>query len=523
MLMTTCALHKYINITSPRNTQKQNARKAPLFLDGLGHYAKILIELMLKIRACSDSGGAGGDSSPFLQQPAGAERCTWIERVLPSKCTCVCSELEGERMQHKCRALCGSCTEKANAAGAMGTAHSETEHRDRPSIVYFEDVWTDKGLYLSGLAAPGMARDASLYCHETGPVVADIHRRLHTTGGFDLDAIYECNYMPPLDAWFMFDSIATNNDGGGTGVIPSMPGAVVGAAPGAATRERIPRKRRSKSNTRGQSGRHSSSQLMNSSSRRAYAKLYQASRQGIVPCGRAPHGFTRNASVTSSGGTPAALRPYEVALHLRLGDLLANRAGAMSNQNFTSRAQQELVNFREALHVLAKVRQDVNDLVSKTVPAPSPLPPRSLNPHVHVLVMSDSSPAVIAKQLRHHGITIAVVEEWNDGVSDLTTCTLDADGIRTPITVDFLTAGNPLAALHCLSSADLLIGGSGNFISLATLMALGAPHTTRITTAGITKPQQHNSRMGVVLERMPDTLAKSKWFEAERHRRRRLP
>lgn len=188
---------------------------------------------------------------------------------------------------------------------------------------------------------------------------------------------------------------------------------------------------------------------MNSKSRKAYAKLYQASRQGIVPCGRGPHGFNRNASVTS---IPAAPRPYEVALHLRLGDLLANSAGAMSNQNFTSRVEQELFNFREALHVLAKVRQDVNDLVSKTALAPSPLPPRSLNTHVHVLIMSDSSPAVIAKQLRPHGITIEVVQEWDDGVSDLTTCTLDADGIGTPITVDFLgrkPVGSTALSLVC--------------------------------------------------------------------------
>ena len=45
--------------------------------------------------------------------------------------------------------------------------------------------------------------------------------------------------------------------------------------------------------------------------------------------------------------------------------------------------------------------------------------------------------------------------------------------------------------------------------------ALGGNDTFHITVGGSTKKQR------VVLERIPGMLAKSKWFEAERHKRRK--
>ena len=117
---------------------------------------------MLNARSCGESdpaadtnvngnGNVGGGD--FLQQQRGIgnEACTWIERVNPSRCRCVCGTLEGDSMQSSCLAVCGTCAVRS----ARGSA-SLSDAKPDVSIDYFEEAWTNKGLYLEGMV--GLAK-----------------------------------------------------------------------------------------------------------------------------------------------------------------------------------------------------------------------------------------------------------------------------------------------------------------------------------------------------------------------------
>lgn len=471
---------------------------------------------------------------------------------------------------------------------------------------------------MAGLSVPQKGvrthhKQVSLYCHETGAPTPGIHEKLHTVGGFALKNIYECNCMPNLDAWFMFESIATGlipkgsdddppddalgSDGNGSGgsvngrnysnaQITSGPSPQV-AASLAHTRAKyiLGYNNRTKGDPHDESALEKimdddgRKKRIHEKVRKKYAQIYQANRRSLVPCGRAgnPARFAKVASSSrgggggSTGGARGNLspggggdvaknpRPYEIALHLRLGDLLINRTDAMSNIDFSERVRRELYSFSEAFATVLKVQTDLQNIpLAAPTSSNALMPPTSsaqgeeeeedvadrdgredefkkednknigmpkpdaaaVRPIAHVLIMSDSPLEMVQRQLMSHqyrrkNMTIEVLQKWNDGVSDLTTCKITKNGISQPIIVDFLTSGNPLVALHCLSSADMLVGATGNFVSLAATMALGPPQTHYIPVGAKHKWRQRHGleHLDDVLKRVPAMLLESDWHE----------
>ena len=134
-------------------------------------------------------------------------------------------------------------------------------------------------------------------------------------------------------------------------------------------------------------------------------KSYAASRRGRwIPCGRR--------------GTD-----LEVAIHLRAGDWTTNSA---------------FLRLANALRILqVGLAADAED-------------------GLHVLVVTDASPEGLASQLRKvTGIDLQLYDRRSDGVSTFIPATTVA---RNNVSFDILSGGHPLVPIHCLATADLILG-----------------------------------------------------------------
>ena len=75
---------------------------------------------------------------------------------------------------------------------------------------------------------------------------------------------------------------------------------------------------------------------------------------------------------------------------------------------------------------------------------------------IHALILSDSPPETVAATLEGLDVGIRVGRKRRDGASRL----VDGRtaGLEHDFDVSFHGAGNPLVSLHCMASADLLLG-----------------------------------------------------------------
>ena len=125
-----------------------------------------------------------------------------------------------------------------------------------------------------------------------------------------------------------------------------------------------------------------------------------------------------------AGGCGAAAGDVRLVIHARLGDLLATAGPAEGRR------------LRNAL------------VVAATLAA-------RLRGRVHVLVLSDSPAAAVAGVLEGD-VRVELGDARSDGVSHL----VDGRtvGLENDVELTFLGAGNPLVAIHCMATADVLLG-----------------------------------------------------------------
>jgi hypothetical protein len=191
----------------------------------------------------------------------------------------------------------------------------------------------------------------------------------------------------------------------------------------------------------------------------------------------------RSAFVGSCGtADPSFLR---VAIHVRLGDVLS--------MDYV-RAQAAAI-LETSLRLLAHLQVTRN---------------------IHVIVVSDSPPRVITSILK--GVDIVVGQSWSDGVSHF------VDGRTTQLEpgdldLTFLGDGNPLVALHCIASADLVLGPvvckdgaqfdggrCSNFIKFArALSTAGVFHGVPTTAMNASKMKREALEISTMLRR-PSTF-----------------
>ncbi|KAK7236178.1 hypothetical protein SO694_00060142 [Aureococcus anophagefferens] len=138
-----------------------------------------------------------------------------------------------------------------------------------------------------------------------------------------------------------------------------------------------------------------------------------------------------------AGGCGADAGDVRVIVHARLGDLIgATHSGAVQKGNGAFSV--EGAHLRNALRVVAALR--------------ARLPGRV----VRALVLSDSPPETVAATLDGLDVGIRVGRKRRDGASRL----VDGRtaGLERDFDVSFHGAGNPLVTLHCMATADLLLG-----------------------------------------------------------------
>ena len=138
-----------------------------------------------------------------------------------------------------------------------------------------------------------------------------------------------------------------------------------------------------------------------------------------------------------AGRCGADVGDVRVIVHARLGDLIgATHSGAVQKGNSADRVEGE--HLRNALRVVAALR--------------ARLPGRV----VRALVLSDSPPETVAATLDGLDVGIRVGRKRRDGASRL----VDGRtaGLEHDFDVSFHGAGNPLVTLHCMATADLLLG-----------------------------------------------------------------
>ena len=136
-------------------------------------------------------------------------------------------------------------------------------------------------------------------------------------------------------------------------------------------------------------------------------------------------------------GTADRPPKLRVAIHVRLGDLKVNDRGARDAA--------------EALRASLRVAADLEHREAAT------------KGRVHVLVVSDSSAAEIVAALarapskRQRPVAVErPARRWSDGVSHFEEAA--TSGLRPgDLTLTFLGAGNPLVALDCLASANVVL------------------------------------------------------------------
>ncbi|KAK7241990.1 hypothetical protein SO694_0001829 [Aureococcus anophagefferens] len=178
--------------------------------------------------------------------------------------------------------------------------------------------------------------------------------------------------------------------------------------------------------------------------RRAAAEAYAAvDRDALVDCG-------------------AADGELRVVVHVRLGDLLH------PNLSVNASAEVSLLEMRVAGARLRNALRVVAALRAR-------LPAR----RVRALILSDSPPETVAATLEGLDVRIHVGGARRDDASRL----VDGRtaGLENDFDVSFHGAGHPLVALHCMATADLLLGPEhcGTPWAPRRILAMGADHAEK--------------------------------------------
>lgn len=277
---------------------------------------------------------------------------------------------------------------------------------------YFEEF---VGLSAMHLKMPNLPHNASLYCHQ---------KQLASADGFssnkDLwERQYECNLVPPLDAWFNLRSELFDPNQDEQCVQVKVHRTSLAAASAAPKPENFLRER------------YWAKKHMHAST---------ACRNKLKP-------------KRSSGD-------WDVAIHFRLGDLIAPAIGtgdALSagsreqrKKNWEDRAEEAAGGMRSVLRTLSKTKASLNVTMQGV----------SKGYRFMVLVVSDSPFAAVQEFIeRGDDIRLEAIRTDHDQYATFTTVRVrfveDSDKV---FELAFMSSdANPLVAMHCLAAADALV------------------------------------------------------------------
>ena len=267
---------------------------------------------------------------------------------------------------------------------------------------YFEEF---VGLSAIHLKLPNLPHNASLYCHQ---------KQLASADGFssneDLwEHQYACNLVPPLDDWFNLRSELFD---------PTQDEQCV--------KMKVHRPDSPLRNT---------SKPENYLRERYWKKTHKRGNRPLISC-RDPLRPKR-----SSGD-------WDVATHLRLGDLIAPTLGngdTSRSANWAERAAEAASGMKSVLRTLSKLKATLENEPSES--------------HFDILVVSDSPFPVVKEFLeKEAGIQLKVIRTDHDHYASFTIVGarfLDSNDV---LHLAFMNSdANPLVSMHCLAAADALI------------------------------------------------------------------
>jgi hypothetical protein len=288
-----------------------------------------------------------------------------------------------------------------------------TEHEAgiyRSYKAYFEEY---VGLSAIHLKLPNLPHNASLYCHQ---------KQLASDNGFSNDQDlwerqYECNLVPPLDDWFnlrseLFDPKQDHQcvrvQVHRTTSRLSLAGAADLPKPTDFLRERY------------------------------WARSHKNGERPGISC----RGASRPKRSSSD---------WDVATHLRLGDLIAPAIGSgdasrdRREDNWGERAAETAKGMRSVLRTLSKLKATLENI--------------SDDLRFVSLVVSDSPFEVVSEFLKKEaGIQLEVVRIDHDEYASYTIVAARFEGSDEAMQLEFMSSdANPLVSMHCLAAADALV------------------------------------------------------------------
>jgi len=277
----------------------------------------------------------------------------------------------------------------------------------------------------------------SLYCHQ---------KQLATADSFSSSAEfwerqYECYEVPPLDRWFNLQSDLVDQD-----------------------EERcVQLKVREHHSPDG----NSSSRWHNFLRAQYWDETPDAPMVKDLSCGR----------------TVARDETWQLALHLRLGDLIApvlvdNGADKGRAEIFSERVAHGIDGLKRALQLLSHVQSTLHNA--------------SAHSSFRSLVITDSPFASVKQLLHTAGVHLSVERTFQDELTSYTDVKArfpsgESEGGEGKMQLSFMSDdANPLVALHCLAAADVLLlpAAAHEYVSSFALMAASLSRGSVISSAG---------------------------------------
>lgn len=294
------------------------------------------------------------------------------------------------------------------------TRHGERTDND---IIFFKEDLTMTSIHLKDVAlGPGGTNTGSILCHQK------------SFDGFDVEnfdpavffARYQCHMIPDLDEWFNFKAQDMKNQ----------------------------------------------KKIHDKIKRPLYESAYRsAHRDKLISCGA-------GAQITRKGGSVV-----QVAVHLRLGDLLPNNGMYLVPKQ---RGRHIRVRYKAATEQYLKLFQFLSGLKEYMNSN------RGGRRTLEVLVVSDSPVQTIAIIFETMGIMVEIISKEFDGVANYTLGAANMakervdDGLEIQLTsqvkLRFLGNSNPLVALHCLVESDILVLDPNSMFSKFASKLRSGPH-----------------------------------------------
>jgi hypothetical protein len=285
------------------------------------------------------------------------------------------------------------------------------------------------------LKLPNLPGNASLYCHQ---------KQLASEESFSNDEDfweqqYVCNLVPPLDHWFNLQSELYHSKRGDEQCVQWQ---VNNSTANSSVESNLadPAEPPQTGKVAGSPTEAEASVGLTADWRNFLRERYWAGRRPMITCGR-------EVSQRSN---------WELAIHLRLGDLIAPVIGPGDTQrehHYSERAAQGASGLKRVLSLLSHIQTTLRN--------------SSAAFSFRSLVVSDSPFAVVKDFLRAEaGIHLSVQRRYNDDVatfidviaqfSDVAPSPRFAD--ERSFKLSFMNEdANPLVAMHCLAAADALV------------------------------------------------------------------